>query len=516
MTLATEWGGLRFIDAGIERAFRDWARRDAASHIRAGMIASALAWGALAVAIAASLPPVFAWLWPLVVMALASCGGLYGLARSRWLVPLYPAVAAGNAMTGWIIGVAMKHGLPADVALAVSVIVLYFGFTIYRLPVRWSAPAALSYVVLFLSYLSTEEGARTFLYGAVLLIALVTGSFAAVVIERLQRSAFRQEQLIGEQRATIERMLKQEISHQVAERSKQLGEVLAKVDVALPSQRLEPGRSFAERYSVVRQLGAGGMGAVYEVERTTDRARLALKVVTGNVTGAQAARFAREAEIGARIRHPNLVQIVDVGVSGAGVPFLVMELVTGGSLEDRRDRFGDSAWGRPVLAQIARGLAALHEAGVVHRDLKPGNVLLSGEQSAPHALISDFGISRFGVIEGGDPLGETAEAKPGLKGQSLTRTGALIGTPLYMAPEAAQGGQAVGQPADVFAFGLLAYETLSGRFPFPAPPVLELMEGRTVPPPVALEGAAGALVLRCLALAPERRPSIAEVAAALT
>ena len=112
---------------------------------------------------------------------------------------------------------------------------------------------------------------------------------------------------------------------------------------------------------IVRALGEGGMGAVYEVVRATDGETFALEVVTGGVSRAGAIRFAREAEIGARVRHPNLVSIVDVGLGDSGAPFLVMELVRGDALEERRDRFGDAAWAMPLLRQIARGLATLHQ-----------------------------------------------------------------------------------------------------------------------------------------------------------
>src|SRR6185436_18744278 len=187
--------------------------------------------------------------------------------------------------------------------------------------------------------------------------------------------------------------------------------------------------------------------------------RLALKVVTGSVTGAQAARFAREAEIGARLEHENLVRIVDVGVSPAGAPFLVMELVEGKSLDERRERFGNATWALAVLRQVGRGLQALHDAGVVHRDLKPGNVLLSGDVESPRARISDFGISRFNTLPSAadvDAMADTADPAKGLMGASMTKAGALLGTPLYMAPEAARGAQAIHKPADVFAFGLIA------------------------------------------------------------
>src|SRR6185437_10567411 len=181
---------------------------------------------------------------------------------------------------------------------------------------------------------------------------------------------------------------------------------------------LSPGTRFDARYEIVRALGEGGMGAVYEVRRLTDGQSLALKVVTGPISRTSAQRFAREAEIGARLRHENLVPIVDVGISPQGAPFLVMELVKGAPLEARRqERFGDASWAIPILRQIAHGLAALHDADVVHRDLKPGNVLLSGDDESPLVRIADFGISRMNeAVYGSAPTAAKLTATNGMIG----------------------------------------------------------------------------------------------------
>ena len=306
--------------------------------------------------------------------------------------------------------------------------------------------------------------------------------------------------LLQAEREKSERLLRQELFHQVAERSRELGRLLARGDGGVALVGLAPGTRFDARYSIVRQLGAGGMGAVYEVTRATDGEALALKVVMGRVSRADAVRFAREAEIGARVRHPNLVAIVDVGVAESGAPFLVMELAKGGSLEELRGRFGDVPWALPLLRQIATGLAALHDVGIVHRDLKPANVLLSGGESSQLARISDFGISRFD--DAVDAGARTAAA--------ATVTGSILGTPLYMAPEMGRGG-AVDSAADIYAFGILAYEMLTGRPAFAMPPVLLAMAGQCVPPPSAIDHPAGALVLSCLRETPRERPTIHEI-----
>lgn len=358
-------------------------------------------------------------------------------------------------------------------------------------------------------------------------VVVMSGVFAVLlfvvfvaIFMMMNGTADRLEAELAVERAKTERLLKQEVKHQVAERSRELGSALSLADGPVGAAPLNPGERFGARYKVVRALGAGGMGAVYEVERVTDGQHLALKVVPREVTGAAAARFAREAEIGARVHHDNLVSIVDVGVSPQGAVFLAMELVEGGSLEDRRDRFGQVAWAVPILRQIAAGIAALHEAGVVHRDLKPGNVLLSGRDGAPTAKISDFGISRFGAIDDSvSPNAATIDVAAEAAG-ALTGTNALLGTPLYMAPEAARGAREVDAPADVFAFGIIGYELLTGRAPFAMPPVLLALAGQRIVAPSAIEGDASpsvrSVVLRCLEVDPKSRPRIPEILAALS
>ncbi len=338
-----------------------------------------------------------------------------------------------------------------------------------------------------------------------------------VLMDTTFRRLFRQERIIDAQKEVIaksEALLQKELGHQVAERSRELGALLARGgDGSGGALDLSAGARFDARYKIVRPLGEGGMGAVYEVERITDGQALALKVVTTVVTRAAALRFTREAEIGARLRHGNLVPIVDVGVAPNGAPFLVMELVRGSSLEERRVEFGKPAWAIPILRQVAEGLAALHAAGIVHRDLKPANILLSGAADAPLARISDFGISRADDVVDAHAATAAVSAQ-----QKLTGTGAMIGTPLYMAPEMARKGRSADRAVDVFALGIVAYETLTGRSPFAMPPVILAMADHPLPVPPPIDGVAPALadvVASCLRAEPASRPSIATVLTAL-
>jgi serine/threonine protein kinase len=197
-------------------------------------------------------------------------------------------------------------------------------------------------------------------------------------------------------------LLNDELRRQIAARSRELAEKLAQMDddVLEAPPLLEEGTVVESRYRIIKELGSGGMGTVYEVERITDGNHFALKALGAGGDSQARARFAREAQIVANVNHPNVVSIVDVDVAQSGFLFLVMELVAAGTtLHDVRRRHRDIPWTMGILAQVAEGLCAIHEAGIIHRDLKPGNILLSrgDDGRKPLVKITDFGISRLAV-----------------------------------------------------------------------------------------------------------------------
>jgi hypothetical protein len=338
--------------------------------------------------------------------------------------------------------------------------------------------------------------------------------------ERLQRNVDELE----ERRHDIE-ALNEELRDQLERRSRQLREALTQgprqhAVLADPSiGDLDTGALVDDRYRVEGRLGAGAMGIVYRVVRLRDDRSFALKVMTGVATSEQAARFAREAEMAAKLRHQHLVPLVDVGVA-RGAPYLVMDLVRGPTLEAERPRFGDVAWGLPLLIDVASGLVALHGAGVLHRDLKPSNVLLEERADGrPIARLADFGVARADQGDGPAPpsgqppslsasqalgLGDTTPADP-----ALTETGAIIGTPRYMPPEAAYGVSS--RASDVFALGIMAQEVLGGSYPFEAPPVVAVYSGRAMEPKLTVPPPFLELVASMLDPDAARRPSARKV-----
>ena len=211
-------------------------------------------------------------------------------------------------------------------------------------------------------------------------------------------------------------------------------------------------------YDVLERLGGGGQGEVYKVRQHRPERIVALKMLPAGAVGRERlARFRAEADVVARLQHPNVVQIHAVGEQD-GRPYLVLEFCAGGALADHLAGAPRPPRDAAALVEtLARAMHTAHEAGVVHRDLKPQNVLLAADGTPK---IADFGL-----------------AKRFDDDSSPTQTVAVLGTPAYMAPEQAAGQtKSVGPAADVYGLGAILYELLTGRPPFQATTSLEMLE----------------------------------------
>ena len=304
--------------------------------------------------------------------------------------------------------------------------------------------------------------------------------------------------------------LNAELRQQVQERSDELVRVLARVSRELGDEGpLAEGTRLGGRFVIDDVLGTGGMGAVYRALDTATGERVALKVIATTAVGELESvyRFLREAHASARVAHPAIVHARHVDVS-EGRLFLVFELVDGVAL-DRLLREGRALPSGAVArfgAQLADALAAAHAAGVVHRDVKPGNVMVTRGRAGVRLL--DFGISKLQDLA-------PSEAE-------RTRTHAVLGTPAYMAPEQVTASSAVTDRCDVYAVGTILFELLAGRRPFVADTAMALAAMRVLGDAPSLRelapqvpDALAALVQRCLARAPADRPSAAALAHAL-
>jgi eukaryotic-like serine/threonine-protein kinase len=224
-----------------------------------------------------------------------------------------------------------------------------------------------------------------------------------------------------------------------------------------PDNTIGAGTVLIGKYRVSRELGRGGMAAVYEAEHVNIGKRVAIKVLASELASSTIVieRFFREARAAASVKSPYIVEVYDSGRLEDGRPFIAMELLEGESLYDRmaRVRLIDSPATVRIIAQVAKGLGKAHAAGIVHRDLKPENIhLCKGEDSEEVAKILDFGLAKF-----------YAPVQTDEKSARLTREGAVFGTPAYMSPEQVKGQGTVDHRADLWALGCMAFECVTGR-----------------------------------------------------
>ncbi len=259
------------------------------------------------------------------------------------------------------------------------------------------------------------------------------------------------------------------------------------VATAMSEELLQPaaqddpkvGMVLQDRYRIVRKIGEGGMGAVYEGEHVLIKRRVAIKCLHSQfATNPEiVARFHREALAATSIGHQNIIEVTDMGRFDDGSVFMVLEFLLGRDWSDDIDNHGAQPLQKTlhILDQVCDALAAAHAKGIIHRDLKPENIFLIERGSDPDFVkVLDFGISKFKDSAGG--------------GKGMTQTGTTLGTPYYMAPEQAQGKKDIDNRADIYSLGVILFQALTGQYPFDdeSYPMLVLKICTEPPPPLRM------------------------------
>jgi serine/threonine protein kinase len=263
-------------------------------------------------------------------------------------------------------------------------------------------------------------------------------------------------------------------------------------------------------YEVVRKLGQGGMGAVFEGTHKETRKRVAIKMLLPHLSKQPdvVRRFFNEARAASLIGHAAVVEVFDTGTLPDGAAYLVMEFLDGetlGAYLKQRGRLGNEAL--PIARDIAAALVMAHQKKIIHRDLKPENVMVLGSPTGLRIKVLDFGIAK---------IAQDAELAAGMGVR--TRTGTVLGTPMYMSPEQCLGSKDVGAPTDVYALGAMLHQLVSGKPPFVGSNVGEMLAMQIYDAPTPLSqrvpGVAPALeklTLTMLDKKPENRPTMAAV-----
>jgi eukaryotic-like serine/threonine-protein kinase len=494
-------------DAGTRRAFADEARESNAHTVR-WVVLFLGPLHAIVIAVALSLhetePARVAWLsWLTGINALLLGAGMLG-AFVAWRcrpAALFRALGdVGGAV--YLLGTAAISANAQRAHSNVSVFVIAAFFTGFRLRMRppvylLSLLAGVALLMTCMARFRSETALRATDY--VTLLAVASLSLFAFFLTRGMR--FRELQA----RCQVQE-LNAQLNEKIRERSRELSMALARL--AEGHRELDPGTVLGGRVELEASLGRGGMGIVYRGHDLLTGKAVAVKVVQAGSTHEldELYRFLREARIVASVTHPAIVRSIHVDVSEDGRLFQMMELVEGETLAAHLSRAG--VLSPPVAARLgavlAEALATAHQAGVVHLDVKPSNVILS--RTKPGLKLLDFGISR---------LRDVRATSGGAEGR-------IVGTPEFLSPEQVNHPSSVDDRADVYALGLVLYMAMAGRMPFDAssPPEWVLAHGLHAPHDLqervpGIDPEIARVVMSCLRKDPDKRPAASAVAAML-
>lgn len=264
------------------------------------------------------------------------------------------------------------------------------------------------------------------------------------------------------------------------------------------------GKTIAERYEIEEQIGQGGTSMVYRALHLQLRRTVAIKMLKAHLVTDEESkkRFEQEARAVSCLTHPNVVSVYDVGVTKYGEPYIVMEHLQGRSLQELLKEQGRMAWERalPIFVKATSALWHAHKKDVIHRDVKPSNIMIVPTDDDPEAVkIVDFGLAKLRSLTG--------------EFQRLTKTGEVFGSPIYMSPEQCTGRK-IDQRTDIYSMGIVMYEALTGRPPFREKSTIETIRKqikaeaprfRDVDPEISVPENLERITLRCLAKNPDDR-----------
>ncbi len=422
-----------------------------------------------------------------------------------------PWHAIGQLLVLVVVGVSLwrtRAGARGTIELAAHDVILTFLPTVFWCVARWDAPAvarpwmtltlSATNILLLRSVLVPSTGRRTFSMGAVFVVIVAGWTYAFRIWHVLP----------GQDPAFVETVTIAAMCF--------VGVVIA----TIASHTIYGLRNAVRRalqlgqYTLVRKIGEGGMGVVWEAKHALLRRRTAIKLLPADRAGADAiARFEREVQLTSTLTHPNTIAIYDYGRSSDGVFYYAMEYLDGIDLQALVDHDGQQSPGivAHVLGQLCDALAEAHAVGLIHRDIKPANVLLCERGGIPLvAKVLDFGLVKSIDASSID--------------SHLSAANVIVGTPLYMAPEVVTSPDRIDARSDLYAVGAVGYFLLTGKPIFDGGNALEVfamhLHGAVVPPSERLEqpvpGDLEALLLACLEKNPDMRPaSAAELSARL-